>query len=211
MTYQALKRIPTILSMIPPSDHCYDMFCDHGKIGSEALKSGQCKHVTFVDVKNHLIENLKINHKEKNSTYFTEDARRIHIKENSIVLLCGVGGNLIIDCLKSYINQNNAHTLSFLVSPNMHALELRHFLMQNNLYGLKECVAQDSKRCYEVLLVTTSPSQEAKKIELFNKDHWSNKDKKHVYYLQSKLHDLEKKSHCLNFEKNYYQYVKDFL
>ena len=83
----------------PKAGPAFDLCCDHGRIGFQALEKGAS--VTFNDREAHLVEalssRLKRYHPElyPKAQFITGDAKAIKFPENSQVIVAGVGNDLI--------------------------------------------------------------------------------------------------------------------
>lgn len=185
-----MKRIPAILSLNTKKPlHIYDLFTDHGKIGESYSHKYQNSKISFIDIRKHLIQDIK-NNLSSNELYkfIAVDANQCTFEDNSLVLMCGVGGNLIISCLQNYLTQENTNTQEFIICATMHHLEVRRFLQENN-FTLKDVkVADENGHCYEVLLI--SYTKAFKKIEIFNTQEWNLTHPIHNRYLKSKIKSL---------------------
>ena len=66
-----MKRIKTITSFnVSQTSHIYALFTDHGKIGYEFSKNHPSIPITFIDIRKHLIENLKTRKLPKKHYFF---------------------------------------------------------------------------------------------------------------------------------------------
>lgn len=206
-----MKRLNSILSLdVNPPNHIYDLYTDHGKIGLAFSKKFKEAFLTFIDIRSHLINDLE-NKYSFNQLYSfkTQDANLTKFKNKSLVLMCGVGGNLIISCLESYLKQENIHTHEFIICATMHTLELRKFLQDNDFIQKDFKVADENGRCYEVLLV--SYSGQASNIKIFAANEWSFSHPIHKRYLKSKIKSLEDKHQKKSWEKNILLEIKNFI
>ena len=192
-------RLKAITQLTPsPCKHYYDLYCDHGKVGQWVLNNKKSKAVTFVDIREHLISQIAKVTKLPATFLKTQDARSMTFADGSFISMCGVGGYLIIECLKHYWLHNNFKTQTFLISANMHTFELRKYLMDNNYYASHDAITLDQGRCYEVLIVRYSPEQS--NICLFNEFAWNKQNITQKRFLTSKLQTLRDKKDNLDWE-----------
>jgi tRNA A22 N-methylase len=189
-----MKRIPSILSLKTNTpSHIYDLFTDHGKIGAAFSNIYQQSQVTFIDIREHLI--LEIQQKySRNELYqfVTLDANECQFEKDSLIIMCGVGGNLIISCLKNYLKNDLLDTQQFVICATMHNLELRKFLRDNSFHLIDIKIADEKGRCYEILLV--SRNKVIQEIEIFEIQEWDIGHPIHNRYLKSKIKSLNDKS-----------------
>jgi len=98
-------RVELILSLLDPKLKTFDLCSDLGLIGIEALLQGKVEHVTFVEIKPHLIEETKKWVSKHNLTARASFANADILKhsfpeETSNFVIAGVGTNLIVAFLK---------------------------------------------------------------------------------------------------------------
>jgi len=192
------NRLSHILSMLENSyPYGWDLCCDHGALGLALLETKKCKHVSFVDqvplIMESLDEKLKKIPNLKNTHYslITADAGTISIKNNSLLCLCGVGGDVAIEILESILEKNSCEEISFLISAHYKMFELRTFLKERKLGLLKEELVFDGKWGYEVLLVSTNSK---KVVDLVGEPLFRRDCKKTYNYFYKVLKHYERKS-----------------
>lgn len=104
MRKKTSARVERILSLLDPKLRAFDLCSDLGLIGIEALLQDKVQHVTFVEIKPHLIEETK---KRMTTLSLTERASFVQAdvlqysfpEEASNFIIAGVGTNLIISFL----------------------------------------------------------------------------------------------------------------
>lgn len=205
------KRINDIISLVPNEDlNIYDLFCDHGLIGRGLLDLKRAKTITFVDIKKHLIEKLRQELKETPNVFMkTIDARLINFIDHSFVIMAGVGGMLIIDCLKAYQKQGNFSSLTFFISANMHSSEVRFYLKEKGFQVSQSGVITERGRAYEYFIF--SGKKTASEIPLFDEKIWNKENIHHYQHLARKQKDLQNKSKLTDNEKELLDQLTHFL
>ena len=135
----------------------YDLFCDHGKLGKSILSSNADALVTFNDCREHLIEKIRLDLSSENRADFvTANAQELVFKRDSVVIGAGVGGLLLIECIKSWMKTHDHSLLSsltFLLSPHYYDIELRRFLHETDFRLVKEYLCLDQKYYYDMLVI----------------------------------------------------------
>lgn len=135
----------------------YDLFCDHGKLGKSILRSDADALVTFNDCREHLIHKIRLDLSNENRAHFvTANAQELVFKRDSIVVGAGVGGLLLIECIKNWMKNHDESLLSsltFLLSPHYYDIELRRFLHETDFRLVKEYLCLDQKHYYDMLVI----------------------------------------------------------
>ncbi|GGY84596.1 SAM-dependent methyltransferase [Cellvibrio zantedeschiae] len=169
------KRLEQIKSMVTPHyDHIWDCCCDHGLLGAALLAQRNAPHIHFVDVVPELMQQLH----EKLTRFFPQDSQsiprwQVHTLDVSklpllefsgkhLVIIAGVGGDLMCD-LVTAIHRNNPNCeIDFLLCPVHHNYTLRQQLIALDLRLKTECLLAENNRYYEILWVTTNKNTTSK-------------------------------------------------
>lgn len=143
--------------------HIWDCCCDHGLLGANLLTSHNESTLHFVDIVPELMQTLesKLQRFYPTAHWQTHciDVARLPIEQypgNHLIIIAGVGGDLMIEFIKAIIKKNNQQTLHFLLCPVHHQFALRQTLINLKMSLLDEALVEDNKRFYEVLLVSSS-------------------------------------------------------
>lgn len=154
-------------------DHIWDCCCDHGFLGAELVARKAAPFVHFVDLVPELMDQLE----NKLKRYFPIDEEsnfhslsysqwQVHcmdlcqlqlqeFKGKHLVIIAGVGGDLMSAMVKAIAQKNAAADIDFLLCPVHHQYRLRQQLIALDL-GLKtEMLMIENRRYYEIIL--TSP------------------------------------------------------
>jgi tRNA (adenine22-N1)-methyltransferase len=164
------KRLKQIESMVTePYDHIWDCCCDHGLLGAALLSRQAAPHIHFVDIVPDLMRELenKLQHfypeqskPESNAQWQVHcmDVTALPLQEFSgkhLVIIAGVGGDLMTELVKSIYQKNPTLDIDFLLCPVHHQFTLRQQLIELD-FGLKaEVLIVEKQRFYEILLVST--------------------------------------------------------
>ena len=162
------KRLTQIESMaIEKYDHIWDCCCDHGLLGAALLLRQAAAQIHFVDIVAELMRELenKLNQfHPKNSDSRSEwqvhciDAAELPLQKNGgkhLVIIAGVGGDLMTELVKAIYQKNPAIDIDFLLCPVHHQFTLRQQLIQLNFSLKTENLIIENQRFYEILLVST--------------------------------------------------------
>ena len=85
-----------------------------------------------------------------------------HYQEKQLVIIAGIGGDLMIQLIEAIYNQHKNLPIDFLLCPVHHQFLLREKLIELN-FGLKdEALVKDNKRFYEVIYVTSDKNNKCK-------------------------------------------------
>ena len=104
MVKKKTARVERILSLLDPKLRAFDLCSELGLIGMEALLQNKVEHVTFVEIKSHLIEETKKRITNLNLTsrasFVQDDVLQYSPPEEaSNFIIAGVGTNLIMSFL----------------------------------------------------------------------------------------------------------------
>ncbi|MEI8026679.1 MAG: SAM-dependent methyltransferase [Pseudomonadota bacterium] len=107
MRKKTSARVERILSLLDPKLRTFDLCSDLGLIGREALMQDKVQHVTFVEIKPHLIEDTKerianLSVMERASFIQADVLQYSFPEEASNFIIAGVGTNLIISFLSNF-------------------------------------------------------------------------------------------------------------
>ena len=167
------KRLQQIESMVSSQyDHIWDCCCDHGLLGAKLVTRKAAPYVHFVDLVPELMDQLK----NKLERYFPIDEApniyslsysqwHVHcmdlcqlqlqeLKGKHLVIIAGVGGDLMSTMVKAIAQNNAAADIDFLLCPVHHQYTLRQQLIALDL-GLKaETLMIENRRYYEIILAS---------------------------------------------------------
>ena len=167
------KRLQHIESMVTAGyDHIWDCCCDHGLLGAALLARQAAPHIHFVDRVPELMRELesKLQHfypehsrPESNAQWQVHcmDVTALPLQEFSgkhLVIIAGVGGDLMTELVKAIYQKNTAADIDFLLCPVHHQFTLRQQLIEFDFSLKAECLIAENHRFYEILLVSTTKS-----------------------------------------------------
>ncbi|MDN3616326.1 tRNA (adenine(22)-N(1))-methyltransferase TrmK [Vibrio gallaecicus] len=167
------KRLQTIESLVGDEyTHIWDCCCDHGFLGTHLLTANKAPTIHFIDIVPQLMDELEI----KLARYFpkseaTESTWEVHCGDvvdiafdqyegKHLVIIAGVGGDLTQHFIESIHAQYLTLALDFLICPVHQQFELRQQLQQLNFQMKDECLLEENRRFYEIMLLSNQPQQQ---------------------------------------------------
>jgi tRNA (adenine22-N1)-methyltransferase len=165
------SRLQKIDSMISTDyQSIWDCCCDHGLLGLTLLKRKAANTIHFVDIvpslTSHLESLLKLHFSAEDFIQRWQihctDVIKIPLtaQDKQLVIIAGVGGELIIQFIESLINTFREMSLikptievEFILCPVHYNYQVRQTLINNNCTLLGEYIVTENKRFYEVIHV----------------------------------------------------------
>ena len=233
------KRLTALATMVKhPYDLVWDCCCDHGFLGMKILADGLVKNVNFVDVVSDIVERLDIkltthlHHLPIDAQWQTicDDVANISLHSkltveqmksqetpNQLVIISGVGGDLMIDILDKLVKRYNDCNIDYLLCPVQHTYKLRNKLQQLNFKLKQEELVIENNRGYELLLIN---QLEGCELSLVGSDIWKNTQEHKNYVLKLIAHyqrvvtskneeALNNKAALKSYEMLYKRYFKN--
>ena len=183
-------RLNTLCQSIKPNEfhHIWDCCCDHGYLGQQLMVEHPTSQIHFVDVMPHLINEVKNrlnNHVQTNWVTHCTSAENIqlHTKHNHLVIIAGVGGDLLIEIVTRIINKHanliKDIRLDFILCPIRQLHKVREGLNGLKLGLVNEKIIQDNKQFYEIIQVS---NQSNRPISLVGDMMWDASNSQHRAY-----------------------------
>ncbi len=161
------KRLQHLESMVTSDyKHIWDCCCDHGLLGTALLSRLAAPHIHFVDIVPELIDNLQ----KKLQRFYTNspsdwqthclDTAALpleHYGGKHLVIIAGVGGDLVTQFVKTLHKNHAPADIDFLLCPVYHQFKLRQQLIRLDFSLISEVLIEENHRFYEILLVSSSP------------------------------------------------------
>ncbi len=146
-------------------DHIWDCCCDHGLLGLTLLERKAAYKIHFVDIVPELISSVE----QKLQRFYSQDASQwqVHCMDvaklplehhagKHLVIIAGVGGDLITQFIAAIHAQNPEIDIDFILCPVHHLFTLRHQLNQLHFTLKDEVLVKDNQRFYEVIKVSST-------------------------------------------------------
>lgn len=205
------KRLKTIESLITSKyDQIWDCCCDHGQLGINLLNRNAAEQVHFVDIVPALTDKLErtlsaYSKKRNDAKPSLEKSWFVHCRDvaqlplpredeqnNILIIIAGVGGDLVADFVAQIIKDHPHHQLDFIVCPVLHNVKVRETLASLNLGLINECIVKENQRFYEVIHVSTrSPI----KIKNIGSIMWNLSLIEHQQYLSKIIAHYQRMAH----------------
>src|SRR5690554_2430189 len=157
------KRLDFIASLIDKNTNILlDIGTDHGYLIKKAFDNNKIKHAIATDVNELPLNNAKNNLKNYDVDYVLTDGFKGIDKTFDLVVIAGMGGNLIVSILKDAPTNSN---IKYILQANNKNDKLRKFLSTNNFKIINEHIIID-KHYYVILEVVRG------KMLLNNNDYY---------------------------------------
>lgn len=160
-------RLKTIASQIKQCDCVADIGTDHGYIPIYLLKSGQCKRVIASDINKGPVEKARLNAfvsglEDSIECRLGGGLSVIQPGEADVILIAGMGGNLIRDILEEGIEVFKAADYAVL-QPIQNPDILRKHIIEKGYTIIEEDLCVDDKKYYEIIKIKyeNSPKKKA--------------------------------------------------
>ncbi|WNC73283.1 tRNA (adenine(22)-N(1))-methyltransferase TrmK [Thalassotalea psychrophila] len=218
------KRLSQINAMITDNyQDIWDCCCDHGLLGIELLKRKAASTIHFADISAPLIDKLELVLRQFFSSddylnlwqVHTIDVAKIPVragtpcnhnkakqsKAEQLIIIAGVGGDLLIELVQSICNKNPNTTLEFILCPVHHNYKVRTALIDLNCSLVNECIVKENNRFYEIIHVTTSEYQEsALPISSVGSTMWNFDNNEHQQYFAQRVNHYSKMQKNTNID-----------
>ncbi|WP_409439412.1 tRNA (adenine(22)-N(1))-methyltransferase TrmK [Psychromonas sp. GE-S-Ul-11] len=171
------KRLLSLSEMVnEPYDLVWDCCCDHGLLGFKILAGGLIKQLNFVDVVPEITDKLalklqqhghhlpadvrwKVLCQDVSEIKLAESALQLPMTAKQLVIISGIGGDLMIDIMKRLVTTCKDLHLDFLLCPVQHTYKLRKVLRELEFKSKAERLVLENKRGYELLLISQIEGQ----------------------------------------------------
>jgi tRNA (adenine22-N1)-methyltransferase len=184
-TSQRLQKIDKMITQ--RYDHIWDCCCDHGLLGYRLLRREATRTVHFVDVVEPLIIEVRTKLQRFFTQGFPEHSWEVHCtdvaalqvssaalashhrsneglnestyKSTHLMVIAGVGGDLLIELVRGLLNANPEQNLEFLLCPVYHNYKVREALVEMGFGLLNESLMRENNHFYEIMHVSTKASE----------------------------------------------------
>lgn len=151
------KRLKLIINNIDPTGVLADIGTDHGYIPIYAVKNNLCQKAIATDVNKFPLDKARLNAilegaDDKLEFRLGNGLKPLNNNEANIMIIAGMGGNLIVNILEDSIDKVNE--LDYLIlQPAQNPEVLREYLYNNNYEIIKEDLCLDENIYYELFKV----------------------------------------------------------
>lgn len=149
------QRIEHVIKMIPKCKVLADIGTDHGYIPIYTVSNGICKKAIATDINKGPIEVASKNIREHRLTRDIETRigsglSVLKIGEADVIVIAGMGGNLIADIINN--DFKTAQNASYLVlQPVQYPEALRRYLISNEFDIIDEDLVKDENKYYHII------------------------------------------------------------
>lgn len=186
-------RLDTIKNKVTVHyDHIWDCCCDHGQLGVALLSSLPHSVIHFVDVVDELMINLEAQ-LDKHAAEIQSrwqvhcmDVSQLSIinDQKNLIIIAGVGGELLIELVRSIQQRNKNAELEFILCPVLHNYRVREELITMGFGLNSETLVKENKRFYEVMHVS---NRALKPLSKTGSEMWNSTDVDHREYLDKTI------------------------
>lgn len=146
------KRLEAIIAMVPSSDCVADIGCDHGYTAMELVRRGIVKRAIACDLRQGPLQRAREHIMEAGlsrsiETRLSDGLQKLEAGEASVVILAGMGGELISRILEDRIREFPCYVLS----PHSHPEKLRRLLLASAFTIEQEEMAEEDGHYYPIL------------------------------------------------------------
>ena len=146
------NRLKEIASLIDNCKSFADIGTDHGYLPIYLIQTNKAEYGYACDVAkmplNSARENIsKYNLDNKISTILSDGLKKV--PKVDVVIMAGMGGNLIVDILKNAKLKYD----TYILQPNINVSYVREYLTNNNYMIIDEKITFTHKKFYEILKV----------------------------------------------------------
>ena len=167
------KRLSQIEALIGHDyTHIWDTCCDHGFLGTHLIEQQRAAHVHLVDIVPELISPLDDKLKAlfsnaHNSKWQTHciDVSELPLQQyegKHLVIIAGIGGDLMIQCLKKLLSNHPTADIDFILCPIRQLYSLRQQLIAFEMRLKQEVLVKENNQYYEILYVSRQKTSTTK-------------------------------------------------
>ncbi len=199
MLCRQTPRMRTICSLAEKFDTIADIGCDHAYMAINLAQSG--KKVIASDISGGPLKKAEINVKrfglnDKIELRLCNGLDGYEKNETDIIIIAGMGGNVISSILESDKNGKNiAKESKMLILQPMTSPEvLRRYLYENKFKIEKEHLVYEDRRIYTIMQVISGESQNFKEIDCYISEYIKENRNEKIYeeYIKRKKNEFEK-------------------
>lgn len=186
------KRLLEISKLIPKGTNVIDIGCDHALLDIYLTLNNDNKCIAS-DISEKVIQNANKNIKKYNltdkiETIVSDGIKNIQIKNNSVIVISGMGTHTIIDIVK---NIDNRKVTKLIIQSNNDLYELRNNIIKLGYIINQEKVVYDNKKYYVIIDFIKGNKKYNKKELLYGVNSIIDVDySKYILYLINKNNEI---------------------
>jgi tRNA (adenine22-N1)-methyltransferase len=149
-------RLKAAYEMCIPGHDVWDICCDHGYLGLNALYRIESPNVYLVDKSNHVVERLEmdLNDVEPSLKVVAKSGQELKVEDLSgTAVIMGVGSQTIIDILSAWIEQKSISEWNLqrlVLSSHTKPERLEDFLNKHDLKVTSKVSIKENRRLREI-------------------------------------------------------------
>lgn len=148
-------RLKLIADLVPTCDTLADVGTDHGYIPVYCVQQGKCRRAIAMDVNPQPLERADINIRKYNladniSTRLSDGVQKLAPGEADVIVIAGMGGQLIMNILEAGENIITEDTY-LILQPMLAAKEVREYLFEHGYDICGEYVSREENKFYNII------------------------------------------------------------
>lgn len=171
------KRLSQIEALIGHEyTHIWDTCCDHGFLGTHLIAQQRAANVHLVDIVPELItpldDKLKALFSNTHGSMWQThclDVSELPLQQyegKHLVIIAGIGGDLMIQCLKKLLSNHPTADIDFILCPIRQLYSLRQQLIAFDMRLKQEVLLKENNQYYEILYVSRQKTSTTKESTL---------------------------------------------
>lgn len=154
---KSTPRIRAIIEFVDNASTLYDVCCDHGLIGINALVQKKAERVVFIDVSKPSLDKVSINLNKLSTESLAESTRIVHTdaigfefenEQRNCLIIAGIGAHLLVKILDNKTIENQ----KLILVPHSHFEVLESYLDVHSMDFTRSTVVEKN-RPYPIYLV----------------------------------------------------------
>ena len=192
------KRLLKICELVEENKSIVDVGCDHGYVAVYLAATKKPKNIIASDLNlmplEGAVKTIKMyGAEEKIEARLSNGLRNIKEDEADVVIIAGMGGELISDILKECKFAKNGKT-TFLLQPMTAHYDLRKYLLENKFEIIEEFAVSETGKLYTIIkTIYTGVDKEQFEYFYHTGKHIEENDKISSMYLDYLLKKLSDK------------------
>jgi tRNA (adenine22-N1)-methyltransferase len=170
------KRLTQIKALITSEyTHIWDTCCDHGYLGESLISHQKAPNIHLVDIVPKIITPLDKRLSRLFSNPYSAPSSQAnpqthwqthcldisklplqHYSGKHLIIIAGIGGDLMIECMRRIISEHPAQEIDFILCPVRHLHTLREQLIELKMSLKEEVLIKEKKIFYEILLLSNA-------------------------------------------------------
>jgi tRNA (adenine22-N1)-methyltransferase len=146
-------KLQIIFEHLLPGEDVWDLCCDHGLLGFQALQTGDFGVVHFVDQVPHIVQKLQIRPRTVNlaskARFLCADAATLQEVLTGTVVIAGVGAYTAFEIVKTLSQKDLLRCRRLIVSPQRDETKFIHWMADLNLLASHRYQLRSEQKSFE--------------------------------------------------------------